>query len=230
MNSSKTLHTYSFLKGEKGKTSTPECSHTHNQTNIHYLNTDKTNNTIKKGKGCFYPKRINRKWMKKQPKPHRLMSCFSNYIKITVSPQNWTKNIPLPKERNVKKIMSNINHNVHRVCTLHNTPPQFDQNRSKNSENNSTTLLSLIKHNNYVYYSILTINNMFTGLSRFIIHLFISITNLLYIYSLLFIFLLVYIFYYLSLFLEEKNNQLRKLENQLSNYKNQLFIKNNRRH
>ena len=72
---------------------------------------------------------------------------------------------------------------------------------------------------------------MFTGLSRFIIHLFISITNLLYIYSLLFIFLLVYIIYYLSLFLEEKNNQLRKLViTILSNYKNQLFLKNNRRH
>ena len=157
------------------------------------------------------------------------MSCFSNYIKITVSPQNWTKNIPLPKERNVKKIMSNINHNVHRVCTLHNTPPQFDQNRSKNSENSSSTLLSLIKQYYHTVYSILTLNNMFTCLSRFIIHLFISITNLLYIYSLLSIFLLVYIIYYLSLFLEEKNNQLRKLVNQLSNYKNQLFIKNNRR-
>ena len=146
--------------------------------------------------------------MKNNPNPNTVMSCFSNYIKITVSPQNWTKNIPLPKERNVKKIMSNINHNVHRVCTLHNTPPHLDQNKSNIHKNSSTTLLSLIKHNYYVYYSILTINNMFTCLSRFILHLFISITNLLYIYSLLFIFLLVYIIYYLSLFLEEKNKPI----------------------
>ena len=113
-------------------------------------------------------------------------------------------------------------------CTTH--PHTLIKTESKNSENNSTTLLSLIKHNYYVYYSILTINNMFTCLSRFILHLFISITNLLYIYSLLFIFLLVYIIYYLSLFLEEKNKKFKKWVNQLFTFENPLFLKNNRRH
>ena len=217
-----------FLKeNETGKTSTPECSPTHNQ-NKHYLNTIKTNNTIKKERMFNPPCETNTR-TKKQPKPYRLMSCFSNYIKITVYTTVDKKHPPIKKGR-PKKIMSNINHYVHRVCTVQNTPPHFDQNRSNIHKNSSSTLLLLIKQHYYVYYSILTVNNMFNGLLRFIFHLFISITSLLYIYSLLFIFLLVYIIYYLFLFLEEKNNQFRKLVFQLSYYENQLFITNNRRY
>ena len=121
-------------------------------------------------------------------------------------------------------------HQLHRVCIPYNTPPYFDQRRSKTSKNNSTTLFPLINRNYYVYYSILTFINMFCGLSGFILHLFISITNLLFIYSLLFIFLLVYIIYYLSLFLEEKNKPIKNRENLHFDLENLYILKTIRRY
>ena len=206
MNSSKN---HSFLKeNEKRETPTPECSH--NQTNIRYLNNNKKNNTIKKGKGCFYPhEQASRKWMKKQPPLKQVMSCFSNHIKITV----YHKVDKKPKHQN---------HQLHRVCTVHNTPPHYDPNKSKNTKNNHTTFLSPIKQYYHTDHSISTLNNRLTGLTWFIIHLFILYLllyilllyiTLLYIYSFLFISLLLYILYYLSLFLEEKNKISKILEN-----------------
>ena len=96
----------------------------------------------------------------------------------------------------------------HRVCSTQKVYTLFDQNRSNLSQDRLITLIYLFNHTITTYYSFLTIINMFTCLLSFIIHLLVSITNLLYIYSFLPLFLVVHIIYYFALFLEEKNKKM----------------------
>ena len=164
MNSSNTIPTYSFLKeNEKRETSTPECSPTHNPTNIHHLNNNKTNNKITKKKRCLLPtshpdNKVVLRLYKSNDLQKTIRDLLGDSKKLSL-PQNILRVDAIYLTKNEKN--KNQNSNFHRVCTVHNTPPHLDPNRSKNTENNSTTLLSSIKHNNYAYYSILTLNNMF---------------------------------------------------------------------
>ena len=166
--------------------------------------------------------------------PAYIINCIFYYLSVTIllvkqpfSPQKgrWLIIRTNQQKNQTKTNFYKHNHILHHVCSAPTIYTIFDQNKTNTYTNRQTTPIYHFNHNITTSYSILTIINRFTSLSRLIVHLSIIIVNLLSIYSSLFIFLVVYIVYYFSLFLEEKNKISKILENLHFDLEKLLFFK-----